>query len=81
MATSKKNFNALRQKPDFLGTQRKSAFYISFSPLLSRVSKLWVGTVYIIKDQSSPDLTGAQVTRLNIIKEQAFGGGAYSCHG
>ncbi len=32
-------------------------------------------------DKSSPDLTGAQVTRLYIIKEQAFGGGAYSCHG
>jgi hypothetical protein len=36
-----------RQKPDFLGTRRKSAFYISFSPLLSRVSKLLVGTVYM----------------------------------
>jgi hypothetical protein len=45
MATSKKNFNTLRQKPDFLGTRRKSAFYISFSPLLSRVSKLLVGAV------------------------------------
>jgi hypothetical protein len=47
MATFKKNFNTLRQKPDFLGTRRKSAFYISFSPLLSRVSKLLVGTVRI----------------------------------
>jgi hypothetical protein len=30
-------------------------------------------------DKSSPDLTGAQVTRPYKIKQQAFGGGAYSC--
>jgi hypothetical protein len=30
-------------------------------------------------DKSSPDLNGAQVTRLYIIKEQAFGGGACVC--
>jgi hypothetical protein len=41
MATSKKHFNILRQKPNF-GNAAKIGF---LHKLLLRVSKLWVGTV------------------------------------